>query len=352
MIDIRPDPNHPRGGFALLTLPATSSDAVGGDPVPVAVFNAYQQKWLGADGWQPNRTTLPARAARQDGDALVLTIGPDIVNQLEEDTPIRIEVAGGSWDSYWPDDINAGPELAVVGNIGGTGAAAQPQSPTLAVVSPDSEEPDITNEIENGSESEPLSAPQPDGDSPKPAPARRSTLPLIVLALLLLAAIAAVAYYFLAPAQQPGPEPQPDPAPIVAPEPLPEPQATAPDPCAPDSLAALQGGFAALADQLRSCGSAVTADAALGHLERAAAAGDGDALALFGAIYDREVTDDAIETTIGLSFPDQPARAAEYYARAVAAGSETASDHLLAICRRLALDSATLSQSAHEDHCQ
>lgn len=352
MIDIRPDPSHPRGGFALLTLPGTSAGADSGDAVPVAVFNAYQQKWLGADGWQPNRTTLPARAARQEGDALVLTIGPDIVNHIEEDTPIRIEVAGGSWDSYWPDDINAGPDLAVVGGIGGTGAAAQPQAPTLAEAPPEVETPDIQEEAPTDSDSEPLSAPQPERDSPEPDPARRSTLPLIVLALLLLAALAAAAYYFLAPAPQPDPEPQPDPAPIVAPEPLPEPQAAAPDPCAPDSLAALPGGFAALADQLRSCGSAVTADAALGHLERAAAAGDGDALALFGAIYDREVTDDAIETTIGLSFPDQPARAAEYYARAVAAGSETASAHLLAICRRLALDSATLSQSAHEDHCQ
>lgn len=340
MIDIRPDPSHPRGGFALLTLPQTSAPE---DPVQVAVFNSYLQKWLGPAGWQPNRTALPARTAQQDGAALTLTLGPDIVNHLEEDTPLRIEAAGGAWDIYWPDTINAGPDLAVVGGIGGTGTAPQPQQPTLAEAPPAGPEPDpepVETAAEAGATGE--AAEDAAQDSPN------SRRPLILAALLLAAALAAAAYFLMQPAPQDDPEPEPAPAP--APEP--QPQAVAPDPCTEAGLAAIEGGFAALAGQLRSCGSAVTADAALGHLERAAAANDADALALFGAIYDGEVTDEAIETQIGLSFPDQPPRAAEYYARAAAAGSAEAETRLAAICTRLQNAPDTLSQSAHEDHCQ
>jgi len=58
----------------------------------------------------------------------------------------------------------------------------------------------------------------------------------------------------------------------------------------------------------------------------------------------------AIEGTIGLTFADAPARAAEYYARAIAAGSQNAPERLQAICRRLLLRTDTLSASAREDY--
>ena len=83
-----------------------------------------------------------------------------------------------------------------------------------------------------------------------------------------------------------------------------------------------------------------------------AAANDPAALALFGALYDNGVTDAAIEDQIGLTFTDDPARAADYYARAIAAGSQDAPPRLQAVCRRLLLKTDTLSQSAREDHCQ
>ena len=111
-------------------------------------------------------------------------------------------------------------------------------------------------------------------------------------------------------------------------------------------------GFKALAAQLRTCGSEVTIDDALTFVERASAANDPDALALFGALYDTGVKDEPIKTDIGLNLGDNAARAAEYYARAKEAGSEEGATRLTAVCRGLLLKSDTLSQSAHEDFCK
>ena len=78
MIEIKPDPKHPRGGFAELSIPG----AAGGDPVTVAVYNSYQQKWLGPEGWQPNRVEITARAETQAGETLREIVGTDIVNNI------------------------------------------------------------------------------------------------------------------------------------------------------------------------------------------------------------------------------------------------------------------------------
>lgn len=322
------------------------------DPVLVSVYNSYQQKWLGPSGWQPNKAEMPARAATQDGDRLRLIVGPDIVNQIEEDTPIRIEVGGTGWDTYWPDDINAGPDEAVVGDIGGTGAAPVAKKPTAEIVEHDPEPlDDALTETDSAEVEEDAGDYDDEDDEGEEAwdteddTERRPRWKLLLALMTALVLAAVVANYLLF-----GMDPEP------APQPGPDPDRTTvvqPDGCQPDDLAALQNdGFSAVAGKIRDCGSSLTADNALRYVEQGAAANDPEALALFGALYDNGVTDDAIEGTIGLTFSDAPARAAEYYARAVAAGSDTAKTRLEAVCRRLLLKSDTLSQSAREDYCQ
>lgn len=344
MIDIRPDPKHPAGGFAEITISGAEAD---GDQVMVSVFNSYQQKWLSPEGWQANRTSIPAREASQTDGGLRVIVGPEIVNQIEEDTPLRIEVAGGSWDTYWPDDINAGPDEAVIGGIGGTGAAPEAKEPTVMVAQP-AEEADETvlpaseSTGQNQTELTDEVSDETDEDEVK-----KSMTGIIAAVVVLILILAAGAYYFMNSSNE-----QPVETAVVAPEPQSE-SAPVADDCALDQVAALSSeGFGPVAARIRECGGSLSADNALGFVEKAANLGDAEALALFGALYDNTVTDDVIEGQIGLTFPDEPARAAEYYSRAAEAGSEDAGTRLTAVCTRLRLKSDTLSQSAYEDYCQ
>lgn len=348
MIDIRPDPKRPRGGFAEITV---SGATPSGGPVEVTVYNSFLEKWLGPDGWQPNRHGFPARQAEQDGDTLRLIVGPDIVNQIEEDTPLKIGVAGTEFSTYWPDDINQGPDVAIGGDLAGTGskAAAAAPKPITSLAEPEPT-PDPEAETEEDGETDAGddedSYVKPVDDEPKKSRAGSYAM----WAVALLAVIGAAAWYFL---MQPGDKVAVvEPEPTVEDEPQPEPVAET-NPCGTDQLRSLASdGFKTLAQQLRTCGSKVSIDDALTFVERASAANDPDALVLFGALYDTTVKDEPIKTEIGLNLGDNAARAAEYYARAKEAGSDEATNRLTAVCRGLLLKSDTLSQSAHEDFCQ
>ncbi len=174
---------------------------------------------------------------------------------------------------------------------------------------------------------------------------------------LLLAALAVGGWFLLRNAE---PEPVPPveaPAPVVAPpDPAPAAPAPAPEPapaCDAAALAALADQpFPAIASALAACGQAVTPDAALSLVDAAAARGDGGALLLLGQLYDGESTEPEFETRIGLGFGDNPAQAADYYARAKAAGATGAAALLAPVCERLSTRGDTLSLSAFEDHCR
>jgi hypothetical protein len=112
------------------------------------------------------------------------------------------------------------------------------------------------------------------------------------------------------------------------------------------------GGFAATRDAIRACGDALSPDTVLTIVEDAASAGDKDALLLFGTLYDGATVDARIETVIGLSFTDNPALAAEYYARADEAGSTEAETRLRSVCAFLAGATDILAKGAFDDFCE
>ena len=356
MINIRPDPQYPRGGFAEITLSGQTADADAG-PVMISVYNSYQQKWLGSEGWQANRIGIPARSAVQDGDTLRLIVGPDIVNNIEEDTPIRIEVGTGAWDTYWPDDINAGPDEAIIGGISGIRAVTQAKAPTVMTAETDEDavmsvlsESDQTKEdsaVEDTNEDDDLN--HRDFEPNEVGTSRWAILGIAAVALAFLFAVLGYLYFS---SQEDERIDEPIPARMTTEEPKPA-VASAPDTCSVSEISKLPSqGFGALADKIRACGESLTADNVLNFVEKAAADGDAEALALFGALYDDTVTDDIIEGRIGLTFAGQPSRAAEYYDRAVKAGSDEAEKRLAAVCMRLRSKPDTLSQSAYEDYCQ
>lgn len=363
MIEIRPDPAHPGGGYAVIEAEGAKADE---GAVSLTLFNSYTEQYLGEGGWQPTKVIFGPYPATEKGGGLSFVVGPEIVNFVTDDTPVRVGIGDDTFDTYWPDDVNQNPQAPV--DKGKISLAAGRSEPSDTPVYPvgtgqgkGGEEPVGSGDDGSGSDlkgafgqdGQATSSPEPP-ETPAPGPVvsneSSSKLPLVLVGLLLLAVAGAAAFWFLKDDALEVTEPEPEP--VVEPEPDPEPE-TAAAPCSADTLTALaQAGFSDLLGQLRGCGAEVSADEALLLVEGGARQDDPDALSVFGALYDESVTEEGIEGAMGLTFPDNPARAAEYYSRAVTAGSTEAEARLLAVCRRLLLMSDTLSQGAHDDYCE
>ncbi|PTW44311.1 hypothetical protein [Rhodovulum kholense] len=326
-LTVRPDPRRPSGGYAELS---AASDALPETEATVSVFDAFSERFLGIDGWQSDRAEFGPYPVVQDGGRATLVIGPEIVNRIEEYAALKIRVNRVEADVSWPDDVVPMPGAARLGGLAVARAAPARGPGALTGRTPGAE------------------APKPRAsDAPAPetaAPAGRSRLPLIagLSVLALLIAGGALAWFLMQP-----------PAPIVTEtrktEPAPPPP---PDPCAAGALAGLAGlPFAEGRALMTRCGARVTPQQALAALEAGADAGDAGALLLFGEIYDDGANDDPVETQIGLSLTPSISKAAEYYARARAAGSAEAVERLGRLCPELRAAPDTLSRSAAEEYC-
>lgn len=345
MISVKPDPAHPRGGYAELSM---SEAGLSGDTTEVAVFDNYSERFLGESGWQPTKVLFGPYKILREGDVARLIIGPEIVNQIEEYANVKLLVGESESDVSWPDEVVPAPGAAKIGGIMGASLKEQAPKAGLQAKLPDPEpkpepEPDPVLHDSDGDDASNLSGTIATGGDDSDAPAKSKT-GLVVGLLVLVLAAGGLAWWVLNTEDTPPPEPVAEP--VVEPA---LPVETA-DPCAIEQLSALSG-FTAQAEALRGCAGQASADAALGLVERAAAGGDAGALALFGTVYDSAVTDAVIEEQIGLTFGDEPATAAEYYARAVAAGSTEAADNLAALCTRMAAMTDTLVQGAVADYC-
>lgn len=349
-LSVHPDPAVRGGGFGFIAVPQGTLPK---GPVTVAVMETYGSRWLapseaeegmaeiGNPNWQAERHEFGPYEVHPHEGCDWIRIGPEIVNKIEEYTPLRIHLGDFSEDISWPDNV---PPRAGAAVLGGLQTAATPQKPpappplmatrSAPTPEPEQDEPGVAEAPEPQVTADPVADPPEDAETSK---RNRFILPVILTALALAAILAAM--WFL-------PE---DEAPVAqTPPPPPAPAGT---PCSADVLAATPGGFAAVADAVRDCAGQVPPDVVLTLLEDAAAAGDATALLLFGMIYDGGWTDAKIEDQIGLTFSDDPAQAAEYYARAVAAGSRAAPDRLAAVCTVLAGTETTLAQGAHDDYC-
>ena len=332
-LSVHPDPQHPAGGFAFLEL---HGGALPDAPVPVAVQEAFGGRWLAPQGdagqggpvWQGTRHDFgPYEVHRHDGADWV-RIGPEIVDRIEEYTRLRIAVGAQAADVTWPDDVPPRAGAAVSGAIRTVLPAPRP-----AAAPPSPAPPEIAGTVERDAPGEPAEADEP---LPRSAPRSRAWLAAGLVLALLLAGLGAWVFF-----------PRDDPAP-----PRSEVGAAVPDRCTWPALSALSGGFGTVEQAIRDCGADVSPDTALRLIETAAARGDSRALLLFGTLYDGTELDARIEKLTGLTFEDEPARAAEYYARALAAGSKPAKDRLSAICARLAGSVLTLDKGAYDDYCR
>ena len=338
---LHPDPQHPEGGYAFLELPAGS---LAGGSAHVSVMDAYSERWLtpsdapgapvaiGDANWQPEEHLFGPYDAYDHDGADWLRVGPEIVNKLDEYMPLRIAVAGQSYDVVWPENL---PPRAGAAGLGGLQPVRKPEVELAGAVA-------VAPKPEPEPEPEPAPQPPPAPSSQmEEASVKRGNLwPL--LALLVLIAAGAAAWWFW-------PDPQVDVA-ETPPTPADPPVVAEADTCGGDALKAI-AGFDDLHTQLATCGTAVSPDLAFGLIEDFATREDAQALALFGVLYDADQTDQSIETQLGLTFDADPARAAEYYARAQKAGANDVSERLKNTCSILSGDTSTLSKGAYDDFC-
>jgi len=333
-LTVHPDPQERAGGYAFLELPEGS---LPGQTATVAVFDSFTERWLAAsDGqgagvgigngnWQSDPAQFgPYEVHRHDGADWV-RIGPEIVNKLDEYAPLRILIAGTTYDVVWPDDVPPRAGAAVLGGLQATARNVATGNPDHLVGKiQDDPGAEIADEVSDDPEEAVETPPRPSGNGRRLAAA-------VFLAILLAAALAG--WYFW-PGDDTG-----------------KTGVAGGDGCSHAALAGLGGGFSETAEALRACGTRVSPDTALALLETAAAADDPAALLLFGTLYDGNQLDPRIENLIGLSFEDDPAQAAEYYARAVKVGASEAKSRLSETCKILSASDATLAKGAYDDYC-
>ncbi|MFZ1726970.1 MAG: hypothetical protein WAU13_09985 [Albidovulum sp.] len=345
VLRVSPDPAHPTGGYALFETPA---DTVTGDEVLISVFDTYSERYLGETDWQATSVDFGPYAVERSGDTVKIKVGPEIVNQIEEYSALRISLNGKKWNVDWPDDVIQLPGAARIGPIYSPGEKSAALGPDNLVGTRTEKpnEPLTDKDHEDSASAAPVVA-------ENPAAGSRKAL-WLGLAVLIAALVAAAAWYYLtqmepAPAPQTPPVTEPSPEPAPETPPVPE---TPSNPCAPDAIAALgDQAFTAIQSQLATCGTAVSPDAALKLIETAADRNDPAALEAFAEFYDADEATNPIESVIGLHFDDTPAIAAEYYARAKEAGSETAPAKLDRLCQRMAGSPDTLAKNAVKEYC-
>jgi hypothetical protein len=335
------DPEHPEGGYAFMELPEGSLPQ---DAVQLSIMDSFSSRWLtpsdrpgapvaiGDPNWQPEEHFFgPYPVYRHDGADWV-RVGPEIVNKLDEYMPLKVAVEGTGYDVTWPDFL---PPRAGAAGLGG-----------LQPIRKDVPDPEPVS-------AQPAPPPPKPRDPPDPPVAQATAAHIeearrglgagaIGLLLLVLVLVVAAVWWFW-----------PDPGSDVTDTPPVKEETTvaSAEACAARDLQGL-AAFDAVHKQINRCGGKVSADLVLGLIEDFAASDDAAALLLFGKLYDGDQTEEPIETLIGLTFEADPTRAAEYYARAVAAGSTDSQPLLESVCTTLSEANSTLARGAYDDFCK
>ncbi len=147
VVEIIEDESHPEGGFAAIRIRGRAIDA--GRQPTLTIRHATRQKdsCLGPEGWQSGEHYFhPRTVTVSDGD-LILTVGPDIVDEVEEYTPIVLAVPdlGISEDLRWPPLLTSMESGFVTGSMARTAKpppAAPKPAPPPPMAEPPAPEPD------------------------------------------------------------------------------------------------------------------------------------------------------------------------------------------------------------------
>lgn len=361
-LTISPDSGAPLGGTALLGL---AHGILGAGETHVKVQSRYSLLWLaptagegalihvGEANWQSDPHPFGPYRVETTADGEVVRIGPEIVNKLEEFSPLTLEIDGRRFEVFWPDNVVPRTGAALLGAVSGIkrSSVGDPTEGRLVgqrVV--ENEVPKATEDQDEQDLAEPdvpsMMEPEHPGDKDVEeggsAGAGKSRI-YVILGGLLFALIAALvlAYFIFQRNANSGDVVHSD-------DDVP---ALQPPSCTREALAAVPGGFSEMSQAMVACGDRLSADTAFLLVENAANSGDAEALLALATLYDEASFDPVFEGQFGIALEGNLALATEYYFRAMQQESEPARTRLMDACTRLESRSDTLSVGAHDDYC-
>lgn len=336
-LSVLPDPARPGGGYARLVMPAGS---VPTGTAAVSVFNMFRERYLGPAEWQPTEAFFgPYEVATLPDGSQAVTIGPEIVNALEEFVTVKFRIGPFSSVVTWPETVPQLPGAAGIGQILTSGQVEEIECGGLR------------GRVEKTPPKKDDPQPPPPPPPPPPGPQTRRWW---LLALLLALILAGVGAWFYLNRE----EPVPPVAPVIPDEEHGEEQTTTPPPAC--SAEAALAAHPAPGEALRSllddsaagrCTGTIDADFGLLMIRNAAQAGSADALMAFGDLYNEAVTDPVIEEELGIVLADDPSLALDYYARARDADAAGAADAIAAVCESIADATDLLVADARREFC-
>ena len=220
--EIVPDPAHPLGGHALLILPEGASAGSG----RMTVRRSYDNRHLGADGWQAAQTAVGPFTVSPRGSGSAVALGPDVVVHLEEFDALEISFDGGaSGSAVWPEDVLLPPDAAAAGGLrsvpgteAGSGeAAGVGAAPLPEIASGAAPRPGAEAAVRTRPEPPPAPEPEPPPDPPTESPDESGTgkrkgllVALAVAAVAIIAVIVALTLIDFDPTPDPTPEARED----------------------------------------------------------------------------------------------------------------------------------------------
>lgn len=323
----------------------------------VTVVDRYKERGLGqSDGsqavWNGKGHAFGPYAVEADSDGRpFVEIGPEIANWLEEYQRLRLTVGATTADVVWPETIERAAAATHGARIAGAAAAAPKPAPAAKSEAP----PQAAPAFEPSS----LVAPARDPAETPVSPGRRwlywgigsaVALSLIVAGLLVSAPHWKPQFDDLLTSIWPD---RPDTDTDTGTSP-----ASASTSCAalaPDGLAAdPRGAIEALLAQSAQggCTGGVDATLALRHLQTAATQGSGEALAMFGGLYDPTHRDPLLNDQLALTLSDDVSLALDYYTRAEAAGAAEVRTAITELCASIAGATDPRAAEAEREFCE
>lgn len=344
-------------GFGLLRISesALMPDLEG---IRFAVKRGSDQNSLGKGGWQPAETFLEPEAVTLTDDGIALSVGPDVVDNLDPQEAYRMTMVSSDGISVIGRLEVAEVAYSLQGAERPGAAAPEPAPAPAPEPGPEPEPaPAPEPEPEPAFEQEPIPDPDPMPEAPvMPAPAPKSgPSPLVIVLALLVLAGAGFGVWKYLDSRKAGGEPVAETGARQEQVPPPAaPHAAAPDPSASEraekarpALAQAREHLSGAADPAGSLALARTlqgqengADAAFLLAEDAAEKGNAEAMLLTGAFYD------PADSAPSGSILKDPAQALAWYKKAKAAGSAEAAPRLDALRRWAEAEAAKGSADA------